>query len=58
MEKSGILIIYLYVNGLEHCTGIAEVRVRIPVQSFFAAAKAALICDDQIHSLLTTLSSI
>ena len=31
---------------MEHCTGIAEVRVRIPVQAFLAVKK----WDDQIHS--------
>ena len=30
---------------VEHCTGIAEVRVRFPIQAFLAATQAALKCD-------------
>ena len=45
-----LLPVGLIAQLVEHCNGIAEVRVRIPVQAFLAAAKAGLKCDDEIHS--------
>ena len=48
-SHSDQLPVGLLAQLVEHCTGIAEGWVRIPVQAFLAAA-AALKCDYQIHS--------
>ena len=39
---NNLLPVGLKAQLVEHCTGIAEVRVWIPIQAFLAAAQAVL----------------
>ena len=52
-----LLLVGLTAQLVEHDTGIAEVRVRAPVQAFLAATLAALKCDNQIHYILIRISN-
>lgn len=49
LSSTQLRLVDLMAQLVEQCNGIAEVRVRVPVQAFLAAAKEALKIARFIH---------